>query len=125
MRCMLTPMRAFHFIRVARLMSLALAALGAAGAVPANAQPSAPTHFTIVLRGTTIGSEDVSVERTPQGTTISSTGRIGPPLDIVLRALRIRYDTDGRPLGMTLDATTREVATTVDTAISGATATST
>ncbi|MGE3707526.1 MAG: hypothetical protein AB7I13_19815, partial [Vicinamibacterales bacterium] len=63
----------------------------------AVAQPEAPastrpSRLLILLRSVQIGAEETSVTRTPQGWTIASNGRIGPPLEITTRRLEVKYD---------------------------------
>lgn len=61
----------------------------------------------IFLRGTAIGAEQMAVMRTADGWDIISTGRLGPPLDVVARKLEVRYTADWKPLEFTLDSTVR------------------
>jgi pimeloyl-ACP methyl ester carboxylesterase len=79
--------------------------------------------FIVFLRGERVGSEDISVTRTAEGWTISSSGRVGPPLDLVLRELQIRYTSDWRPVELRIDATTRDQPVVVRTTIADTTAT--
>jgi pimeloyl-ACP methyl ester carboxylesterase len=88
--------------------------------VPASS-PSAST-FTIFIRSVVAGSEQIAVERTPTGWTVSGNGRMGPPLDIVTRSLEVRYDQAWKPLELTIDATTRGQQTTLRTTVTGTTA---
>ncbi len=118
--CMLEMMRASHSIRAAMSVLVPVAALTIGPPVHAQVRTST---FKVVVRGTPVGAEDVSVERTAQGWTIASSGRVGPPLDVVLRRLQLRYDADWRPVELTLDATLRGQATAVHTAVQGTTAT--
>jgi uncharacterized protein len=116
---MLRKMRVAHCIRAC------VAAVGVAlAAASAEAQTASTTsNFLIRVRGVAIGSEQVTIARAADGTIISSTGRFGAPIDIVLRTLQIRYGADGAPLSMSVDASLRDQGTTVTTTISGATAT--
>ena len=70
-----------------RLLLALLFMPGAASLARAQA-PASPgsTSFSILVRATPVGSEQVTVERTAQGWVISSSGRIGPPLEVVLRS---------------------------------------
>jgi pimeloyl-ACP methyl ester carboxylesterase len=71
-----------------------------------------------------VGTEEISVRREAGGWTIVSSGRLGPPLDIVNRRLQLRYDENWRPLELTVDATIRGQLQIIRTTISGKTATS-
>ena len=100
---------------------VALPALTFAQAPSTSASPTA--SFTIFVRGTPIGTEQVSVETTPDGGhVINGAGRLGAPLDILIRRLQITYATDWRPLGLTLDATVRGQAQVLRTTITGTSA---
>lgn len=124
--------RWLHCIRVVLVAGVTLLPLAASGqpsqptqATPAAAAtPAAPAtgHFLIFLRSNQIGTEDSTVTRTAEGWTISGQGRIGPPLDIVTRALEIKYDAQWKPLEMYVDATARNLATKVRTVVKGTTA---
>jgi len=52
----------------------------------AGAQTAGTSTFLVFVRTTPIGSEQVATERTAQGWTISSSGRLGAPVDLVLRS---------------------------------------
>ena len=72
----------------------------------AAAQPAPPAQtagYTIFVRGTPIGREDVSVDASATGTTITSTGRLSAPLNVTLRRSEFRYRSDGTPELMLLD----------------------
>ncbi len=102
---MLRFMRLSHSIRgAARLVAIAVA-LTAAAAGAAHAQT--PSTFTVFVRSTPIGSEQVAVERTATGWTITSSGRVGPPVDLILRSFEARYDADWKPLHLQFDQTLR------------------
>ena len=91
-----------------------LVALGVAG--PAWAQPTEEAaSFRVFLKGFAIGGEDVVVRRTPAGVTITSSGRLAPPLDLVTRQSIVRYDSSWRPLDLSIDAHTRGAALTIRT----------
>src|SRR3984893_6519696 len=93
-------------------------------AVPSTAAPStAPSDFAVYLRGVQIGTEQMALARDAGGWTITSSGRIGPPLDIVTRSLQIRYDAGWKPLELTLEATARGQAVVVHVGVAGTTAT--
>jgi pimeloyl-ACP methyl ester carboxylesterase len=71
---------------------------------PLPPQAGAPQTYTIFIRGQAIGAEDVTVRRTADGWILSSTGRLGPPLNIVTRQFEMRYDAQWHPIELTIDA---------------------
>src|SRR3954452_21989440 len=91
-----------HFTRaVATASMVALAS-------SAHAQQTDPTAtFRVFLSGSPIGSEDVSVQRSADGWTISGTGHLGAPLDLTTRRLEVRYDANWSPRELTIDANTK------------------
>jgi pimeloyl-ACP methyl ester carboxylesterase len=108
-----------HSIR-AVVAALALAVPCGASAQPVPAPPLQEpntTSFTIFLRGTPIGSEQVALNRVADGWTIVSSGRLGAPIDVVGRRLQVRYTADWRPIELTFDATVRGQAQTVRTVV--------
>src|SRR3712207_1035085 len=82
--------------------------------VPLRAQSAAST-FTIFVRATPIGSEQVTVQKSAEGWTITGSGRIGPPIDLITRRVEVRYDTEWKPLELTIDATAQGVETSLHT----------
>src|SRR5262245_51616658 len=112
-----------HCICVAVAL-LAGSARTASAQLPPGVQAGATSSFMIFLRGTAIGTEQMTVMRTAEGWDILSTGRLGPPLDVVSRKLEVRYTPDWKPLEFTLDSTVRGELQKVFTAVSGTTATS-
>src|SRR5690348_11517933 len=66
-----------------------------------QAQPSAgDAAFSIFVRGTQVGREQVSLGRTDTGWIITSNGRSAPPLDFTINRFEIKYTTDWQPLEM-------------------------
>ena len=53
---------------------------------------SSAASFTVFIRATQLGSEQVTVARTADGWTITGSGRLGPPLDVAAQRMQIRYD---------------------------------
>ena len=96
---------------------------------PALAQTGSPPEpldatFNVFVRATPIGLERVQVERTATGWTISSTGRLSPPLDVVNRRFEMRYDSEWRPLELSIDATVKGQPYSLQTTFRGSSATS-
>jgi len=101
------------------LVRSALLLLLASVAAPASAQE----NFTVFFRGTAIGGEQIGLTRTPEGWTISSAGRVNPPLDIVTRRLEMQYDPEWKPRQLEIDGTVQGQPITVRTWVEGTTAT--
>src|SRR4051812_8779989 len=89
--------------------ALALALpLGVRGQQPVPPPPGAGAEtFTVFVRGTPIGSERVAMTRTADGWTVASSGRLGPPVDVVSRRVQDLYDANWNPRSMSVDATVR------------------
>jgi pimeloyl-ACP methyl ester carboxylesterase len=87
-----------------RYCTWALAAL--LGTAAAAQQPApAATGYTIFLRGTPIGHEDVVVRTDATGTTITSEGRASLPENSTIRKAEVRYSTDWTPESFVLEGT--------------------
>jgi dipeptidyl aminopeptidase/acylaminoacyl peptidase len=86
--------------------------------------PSGTANFTIFVGARPVGSEQVQLQRTDQGWTISSSGRVGAPVDLILRQLEARYDSEWRPLGLRVDTTVRGRSLTIRSTVDGTTVTS-
>ncbi len=89
----------------------------------AAAQSAAESTFNIYIRSTQVGTESVTVARGPDGITITSNGRLGPPINVVTRQLKARYDAEWKPLELTIDASMGGQDSTLTTRVSGTTAT--
>ena len=90
----------------------ALATLGAVVSASAVARAQ-EANFNIYVRSTVIGTEQVNVTRSAEGWTISSSGRITAPAEVVNRQLTAKYDQNWKPLEFTLDATAQGQPTTL------------
>jgi uncharacterized protein len=91
--------------------SIAVAAPGAARAQQAEGQAT----FRVFLRGTALGTVEVTVRRVNGGWTLSGSGHLEPPLDLTTKRLEIRYDGDWHPIDLTLDASTRGATVSLHT----------
>jgi pimeloyl-ACP methyl ester carboxylesterase len=115
-------MRSPHFNRVACTATISALAVAIATSVAPGAQAPPPSTFLVFFRSTPIGNEQVTVEQTASGSTITSSGRVGAPLDLVLRNLQLKYDVDWKPLELSLDASLRGQTTTLHTVVTGVSA---
>src|ERR1051325_3464931 len=76
-------------------------------AAGARAQEPAPPSrgYTIFLKGTPIGREDVTVRADATGVSIVSQGRMSIPSSLTTRRAEVKYGPDWRPQSFSLDAT--------------------
>jgi uncharacterized protein len=107
--------------------ALAAAALlitaGTARAQPAPTTPGVgEAAFSIFLRGTQIGREQVSLSKTEPGWIITSTGRTGSPLDFTITRFEMKYAPDWHPVEMKLEARLRNAPVTLATSFTMTTA---
>src|ERR1041385_1017528 len=88
---------------------LATTSLGADAVAQQQAvyQAGTTASFTIFLRGTLVGVEQMAVSRTTEGWSILSTGRLGQPFEVVARKVEVRYTADWRPIAFNIDTTVR------------------
>ena len=106
-------------------MGLLVPALAAAQQ-PADAAAQlemSAANFTVFVRGVPVGSEQASISRDAGGWTITGSGRMGQPIDLVHRRIQVRYSEDWRPLELTVDAALRGEPLTVHSVINGTVAT--
>src|SRR5215216_57991 len=90
----------------------------------AHAQPSGSSQLLVFLNGTRLGDVQSTVQQTPEGWAITSTGRLSPPFDLVTRRMSIRYGPDWTPLGLDIDAMSRGAVLAIHTAVNGSAAVS-
>jgi len=112
-------------VRITGVQGLVLccAAAGALAAAPADAQQAGTSRLIVFIQGTRLGDLESTVQRTTEGWTISSTGRLSPPLDLLTRRMVVRYGPDWAPLGMDIEAVSRGAATSFRTTVNGTIAT--
>ena len=118
-------MRAFHCTWTLALF-LALPAASGFAQVRAQAASPAPAAvgYTIFLRGTPIGHQEVTVRSDAQGLVISGQGQIGQPIDVITRRAELKYRPDQTAESMTLDARIGGVDVTLQTTFENGTAVS-
>src|SRR5687767_10281154 len=76
-----------------------------AAPVLADAQqkpPAGATAYTTFVRGTPIGREDVTVRSDASGLTVTSEGRLGAPVNLIIRRAEFRYGPNDTPLAFEL-----------------------
>lgn len=77
------------------------------------------TEFTIFLRGTPIGREQVQLARSGDGWVITSNGQTGAPFEVTLHRLEMKYTSDWQPLELLIDATQRKTSLGLKTSFGG------
>ena len=82
-------------------LALVLAAPSWAQQAPVS---SRPTAYTVFLRGTPIGREEVTLQQDATGITITAQGRLAAPFNVVTRHAEVKYKPDWTPERFVLDA---------------------
>lgn len=100
--------------------------LGAGGtaAAQAPADNTGTANFAVFIRGTRIGAQTVTLSRNSGGWTISSTGQLGAPFDLVTTKFEMRYSGDWHPQQLQLEGTLRGQPLGLSTSFGLTTATS-
>ena len=90
-------------------------------AADSSAQQTASTtyRYTVFVGGTVAGSENVTVQATSDGLTITGNGRLSGSADIVLRRAEVRYDADWTPQLFELEASVNGGDTQLQTTFDG------
>jgi pimeloyl-ACP methyl ester carboxylesterase len=96
-----------------------LAASTVTGQQPAQQPASTTYRYTIFVGGTVAGSEDVTVQPTAAGLTITGKGRLSGSADIVMRRAEVRYSADWTPEIFELEATVNGGDTQLQTTFDG------
>lgn len=105
--------------------SVALAAFTTIGALHAGqTDQNGTAAFTVFLRGQRIGSEEVTVTRSPAGWLISATGQTGAPLNFSFDRFLARYGSDWQTQSLQVSGQTRGQGLVLNTEFSAGTATS-
>jgi len=111
-------MRAFHCtLTLALLLALPAASPFAQSASQAPAAPAAPAAvgYTVFLRGSPIGHQEVTVRSDAQGLVISGQGQLAQPLDVITRRAELKYRPDQTAESLTLEARIMGVDITLQT----------
>jgi uncharacterized protein len=117
-------MSSLHSIR-ARYLGLAVAG-AAALSCPLELRGQSPnpvtSNYTIFQRGVPVGAEQVQVDRTSDGWTITSSSRMAAPVDLVGKLIQAKYTADWKPLEVVVDATAQGQPLTSHITVAGTTA---
>ena len=77
-----------------------------------------------MVRGVRVGSENVSLVRSPNGWLIASTGRLDPPFDLTTNKFEVAYALDWQPQQLVIEGVRRSQAFTLTSTFGLTTATS-
>jgi uncharacterized protein len=94
-------MRGFHCTWV---LLLVLASPAAAQQPQPAAASANAAGYTVFLRGTPLGHQDITIRATADGLVVSGQGQISYPIDVTTRSAEIRYRGDQSPESLKLDA---------------------
>jgi pimeloyl-ACP methyl ester carboxylesterase len=107
----------------ALLVALPLAARAQQPGPPPPSPGAGAESFAVFIRGARVGSEQIAVTRTAEGWTVASSGRLGAPAEVVSRRVQIHYDANWNPRSASVDATIRGQAFSIQSTVTGTTAT--
>ena len=85
--------------------------------------PAGPTAYTTFVRGTPIGREDVTVRSDASGLTVTSEGRLGAPVNLIIRRAEFRYGANGSPQLFELQGDSNGADISIKTTVAGGSAT--
>ena len=91
-------------MRFSYCTSVFLLFLAAAPAAQVPVTAPGATGYTIFVKGTPVGREDVTVQVSTAGITVTSEGRVAAPSPLVIRRAEFKYGPDWAPQSFQLDA---------------------
>lgn len=86
--------------------------------------PTGSSTFVILMAGTRIGTETVSITRTNTGWLVSGAGRLQPPIDLTTNKFEVEYGLDWQPLRLAVESSLRGQPTVLATTFGLTTASS-
>ena len=117
-------MRPLHLtVALTALLLAAPAARPQPAPAPGTPMEAESASFTVFVRSVPVGTVQTTITADASGWTIDSTGRLGAPLDILLRRMVIRYDATWHPKELMLLATVHGQAVSQETTFANGTAT--
>jgi pimeloyl-ACP methyl ester carboxylesterase len=87
------------------LLATLVAAIGAQQPAPAVAPTPGEATYVVFVNGREIGREQGALAKTASGWTITSTSRLGAPLNMVSKRFELTYAPDWQPIELKIDAT--------------------
>jgi len=106
------------------LLAVSVPALAQAVPPPPPApDPSGAATFVVLLEGTRIGTESVTISRVGNEWIVAGSGLVQPPLDLSTMKFEMRYGLDWQPQRMVLEAARRGAPLAINTSFGLTTAT--
>src|SRR5688572_16686030 len=100
------------------------AVVNSQGGATGQADQTGSAAFTVFLRGQRVGTEDVTVTRSPAGWLISATGRTGAPFNISFEKFQVRYGAEWQAQSLEITGQMRGQGLVLNTEFNAGTATS-
>ena len=91
----------------------------------AKAQNAAASNFTIYIQSAPVGTEQITVTQSADGWTVSGSGRLSAPVDMVTKEFTARYDRSWRSVELTVETTLRGQPSILHSVVAGSSLTST
>ncbi len=115
-----------HRVLIRHCIWVLLVSVAGSSAWAQTAPPTASVTraYTVFLRGTPIGRENLTVRSDTAGLTVTSQSTLGAPLNIVMRHGEVVYRPDLTPISLTLDATINQKNVTLRTSFANGSAVS-
>lgn len=85
----------------------------------AQQKPAPRAAYTTFVRGTPIGREDVTVQSDASGLTVTSEGRLGAPVNLIIRRAEFRYAANGSPQLFELQGDSNGADISIKTTVAG------
>ncbi len=113
----LTPhrSRSRRAVAVAALTATIAVGVPTAQVVPGEPDPSGAATFVVLMTGTRIGTESVSITRTDAGWVVSGAGRLQAPVDLTTNKFEVTYGADWQPQRLSIEASLRGQPLTLTT----------
>jgi pimeloyl-ACP methyl ester carboxylesterase len=94
-------------VRHLSVVLLGLTTASAAVTARQTPDPAGSSTFLVLVGGTRVGTETVSLTRSGSGWLLSATGRLQVPFDLTTNAFEVAYASDWQPQRLSLDALVR------------------
>jgi uncharacterized protein len=120
-------MKASRYCSVAKVVTMAALALITASSTEAQqtaaaAPATGDATFIVFMNGREVGREQVSLSRGASGWIVTSTGRLGAPLNMTISRFELSYAPDWQPIQLKIDAVVQDRTLGLNTSFATTTA---